>query len=178
MGIIGIGGGAAILLAFSIGNVEPAVPTMKVPGAYPYDETARVPAPPAVSESSVLPTPAPFPYQEPSSSSLSSVKASDSRTGHSRRPLSVKAVREVAFKYNGVPHFFGFLATLPANVSVVDPKLGKTRELVKGGHVIPKNVTWLRKHKQAPSTVANQSPKPTGRIFARSERTGAHNSGI
>ena len=67
---------------------------------------------------------------------------------HARRPLTPKTVREAALKYNGVPNFCGFLAALPANVSVFDPKLGRTRELVKGGRVVPKNVAWLRKHKQ------------------------------
>jgi hypothetical protein len=57
-----------------------------------------------------------------------------------------KTVREAALKYNGVPNFCGFLAALPADVGVLDPKLGRTRELVKGGHVVPKNVAWLRKH--------------------------------
>jgi hypothetical protein len=68
---------------------------------------------------------------------------------NARRPLTAKAVRQAAFKYNGVANFCGFLAALPADVSVFDPKLGKTRALVKGGHVIHKNAAWLRKHKQA-----------------------------
>ena len=67
---------------------------------------------------------------------------------HARRPLTPKTVREAAFKYNRVPNFCGFLAALPADVGVLDPKLGKTRELVKGGRVVPKNVAWLRKHKR------------------------------
>ena len=58
-------------------------------------------------------------------------------------------MRQAAFKYNGVANFCGFLAALPANVSVFDPKLGTTRELVKGGHVVRKNVAWLRNRKEA-----------------------------
>ena len=65
------------------------------------------------------------------------------------RPLTPKAVREAAFKYNGVANFCGFLAALPADVSVFDPKLGRARTLVKGGQVIRQNAAWLRKHKQA-----------------------------
>jgi hypothetical protein len=57
-------------------------------------------------------------------------------------------VRKAAFKYNGVASFCGFLAALPADVSVFDPKLGRPRALVKGGHVIRKNVAWLHKRKQ------------------------------
>jgi hypothetical protein len=58
-------------------------------------------------------------------------------------------VRQAAFKYDGVPDFCRFLAALPADVSVFDPKLGITRPLVKGGRVIRKNAAWLRKHKAA-----------------------------
>ena len=65
-----------------------------------------------------------------------------------RRPLTPKAVREAAFRYNGVANFCGFLAALPANVSVFDPKLGRSRALVQGGHVVRKNVAWLRKRKE------------------------------
>ncbi len=90
-----------ILLAFPIGKVEPAIPTIKVPGAYPYETPVQVPAP-TISESSVLPTPAPFPYAE-SSPSLSASQDRDSRGANARRPLSAKTVREAAFKYNGVP---------------------------------------------------------------------------
>jgi hypothetical protein len=93
-----------------------------------------------------LPSPAPFPYPE-SSSSLSA-QEHDSRTAGARRPLTPKVVREAAFKYNGVANFCGFLAALPADVSVFDPKLGKTRTLVKGDHVIRENAAWFRKHKQ------------------------------
>jgi hypothetical protein len=66
--------------------------------------------------------------------------------------LTAKTVREAAFKYNGVANFCGFLAALPADVGVLDKKLGRTRALVKGGRVIPKNVAWLRKSKQARRT--------------------------
>ena len=168
-GIVGIAGGLLILLAFPVEKVEPAVPTIKVPGPYPYETPVQVPAP-AVSESSVLPTPAPFPYPE-SSSSLMAAQDHDPRTENTRRPLTAKAVREVALKYNGVPEFCGFLAALPADVSVFDPNLGKTRLLVKGGRVVRKNVTWLRKRKQAPQ-------KSNDRTLVSTEELGARNSGI
>jgi hypothetical protein len=158
-----------ILLAFPIGKVEPAIPTIKVPGAYPYEETVRILAP-TISESSVLPTPAPFPYAE-SSPSLSASQDRDSRGANARRPLSAKTVREAAFKYNGVPNFCEFLAALPANVSVFDPKLGKTRTLVQGGRVLRKNVTWLRKRQQA-------RPKPNDRTVVSVEELGTRNPGI
>jgi hypothetical protein len=148
IGIMGIAGGLAILLAFPAERVYSAMPTIKLPGPYPYETPVQVPVPPPVSDSSPLPSPAPFPSVE-SSPSLSAAQDRDSRTANARRPLTAKAVREAAFKYNGVPKFCEFLAALPADVSVFDPKLGKTRTLVKGGHVIRKNVAWLRKHKQA-----------------------------
>jgi hypothetical protein len=168
-GITGIAGGLTILFVFPIAKIEPAVPTIKVPGAYPYEETVRIPAP-TISESSVLPTPAPFPYAE-SSPSLSASQDRDSRTVNARRPLTAKAAREVAFKYNGVPAFCEFLTALPADVSVFDPKLGRTRTLVQGGHVLRKNVAWLRKHKQA-------HPKPNDRTVVSVEELGRPNSGI
>ncbi len=158
-----------ILLAFPIGKVEPAIPTIKVPGPYPYETPVQVPAP-TISESSVLPTPAPFPYAE-SSPSLSASQDRDSRGANARRPLSAKTVREAAFKYNGVPNFCEFLAALPANVSVFDPKLGKTRTLVQGGRVLRKNVTWLRKRQQA-------RPKPNDRTVVSVEELGTRNPGI
>jgi hypothetical protein len=147
IGIMGIAGGLAILLAFPTEIIYSATPTITLPGPYPYETPVQVPAPPLVSDSSPLPSPAPFPYAE-SSPPLSAAQDGDSRTANARRPLTAKAVREAAFKYNGVPKFCGFLAALPADVSVFDPKLGKTRTLVKGGRVIRKNVAWLRKHKQ------------------------------
>jgi len=150
IGILGIAGGLAMLLAFPTEIIYSATPTIKVPGPYPYETPVQVPAPPLVSDSSPVPSPAPFPYPESSPSpSLSAAQDRDLRTANARRPLTAKAVRETAFKYNGVANFCGFLAALPADVSVFDPKLGKTRMLVKGGHVIRKNATWLRKHKQA-----------------------------
>ena len=136
-----------ILFAFPVGKVEPAIPTIKVPGPYPYETPVRVPAP-AISESSVLPTPAPYPYAE-SASSIPAAQERDSRPEGPRRPFTAKAVREAAFKYNGVSDFCEFLAVLPADVSVFDPKLGITRTLVKGGHVIRENVAWFRKRKEA-----------------------------
>jgi hypothetical protein len=138
-----------ILFGFPVGEVEPAIPTIKVPGAYPYETPMQVPAP-DIAESKVVPTPAPFPHAE-SSLSLSAAQDQDrdSRTANAGRPLTPKAVREAAFKYNGVPGFCGFLAALPADVSVFDPKLGRPRTLVKGGRVVRKNVAWLRKDKKA-----------------------------
>ena len=150
-GIIRIGGGLAILVAFPAEGVHSGVPTLKTPGPYPYETPGQVPAPPPVLDSSPLPSPAPFPYPE-STPSTSAAQDHDSRTAGARRPLSAKAVREAAFKYNGVANFCGFLAALPANVSVYDPKLGKPRALVESGHVIRKNVTWLRKRKEAAHT--------------------------
>src|SRR5437773_12408320 len=126
-GIIGIAGGLLILLAFPVGKVEPAIPTIKVPGPYPYETPVRVPVPPQTAESTVLPTPAPFPYAE-SASSIPAAQERDSRLESPRRPITAKAVREAAFKYNGVPDFCEFLSALPANVSVFDPKLGRTRD--------------------------------------------------
>ena len=170
IGIIGIAGGLMIMFAFPVGKLEPAVPTVKVPGAYPYEETVRVPVSPPVWDSSVLPTPAPFPYRE-SSPSLSVALDRDSRTASTRRPLTAKAVREAAFKYNGVPDFCEFLAALPADVSVFDPKLGRPRTLVKGGRVVRKNAAWLRKRKQA-------RLKPNDRTLVSVEELGTRNSGI
>jgi hypothetical protein len=154
IGIMGIAGGLAILLAFLTEMIHSATPTIKLPGPYPYETPVQVPAPPPVSDSSPLPSPAPFPYPE-SLPSLSATQDRDSRTANARRPLTVKAVREAAFKYNGVANFCGFLAALPADVSVFDPELGKTRTLVKGGHVMRKNVAWLHKRKQAASHEQN-----------------------
>jgi hypothetical protein len=169
IGIMGIAGRLMILLAFPVGKVESAIPTIKVPGAYPYEETVRIPAP-MISESSVLPTPAPFPYRE-SSSSLSASQDRDSRTANVRRPLTAKAAREAAFKYNGVPDFCEFLAALPADVSVFDPNLGRPRALVKGGRVVGKNAAWLRNRKQA-------RLKGNDRTFVSVEELGMRNSGI
>lgn len=159
-----------IVSAFTIGKLESATPTIKVPGAYPYEETVRIPALPTFSESSVLPTPAPFPYPESAPSQLASQDRS-SRTENPRRPLTPKAVREAAFKYNGVPEFCEFLAALPAKVSVFDPKLGRIRTVVEGSHVVRKNVTWLRKRQQSRS-------KPNDRTLVSVEELGTRNSGI
>src|SRR5438874_9488043 len=144
--LIGIAGGLTILVAFSAQRASSAVPTLKTPGPFPYETPGQVPAPPPVSDSSPLPSPAPFPYPE-SSPSPSAAQDRDSRTGV-RRPITAKAVRQAAFRYNGVANFCGFLAALPADVSVFDPKLGRPRALVKGGRIIRKNVAWLRKPKQ------------------------------
>jgi len=144
--IIGIVGGLAILVAFPAERVHSQISTVKTPGPYPYETPAQVPVPPPDWDSSPLPSPAPFPYPE-SSTSLAAQER-DSRPTGARRPVTPKAVREAAFKYNGVANFCGFLAALPADVSVFDPKLGGQRSLVKGGQVIRKNVAWLRKRKQ------------------------------
>src|SRR6266542_6047136 len=168
-GIIGIAGGLMILLGFPIEKVEPAIPTIKVPGPYPYETPMQVPAP-DIAESTVVPTPVPFPYAE-SSLSPSVAQDRDSRTANTRRPLTAKAVREAAFKYNGVPEFCGFLAALPANVSVFDPKLGRSRTLVQGGHVLRTNVTWLSKRQK-------MRPKPNDRTVVSVEELGTRNSGI
>jgi hypothetical protein len=170
VGIMGIAGGLMMLVAFPIEKVEAAIPTVKIPGAYPYETPVQVPAPPAISESSVLPTPAPFLYRE-SSTSFSASQDRDSRTANARRPPTPKAVREAAFKYNGVPYFCEFLAALPADVSVFDPKLGATRTLIKGGRVLQKNVAWLRKRKQGHVT-------SNDRTLVSTEELGARNSGI
>jgi hypothetical protein len=167
--IIGIAGGLMIMFAFPIGKVEPAIPTIKVPGPYPYETPVRIPAP-DISESSVLPTPAPFPYPG-SLPSLSVAQDRGSRAAEPRRSLTAKAVREAAFKYNGVPDFCEFLAALPANVSVFDPKLGRTRTLVKGDHVIPKNVAWFGQREQA-------RPKSNDRTVVSVEELGRRTPGI
>jgi hypothetical protein len=85
-------------------------------------------------------------------------------------PPTAKAVREAAFKYNGVANFCGFLAGLPADVSVFDPKLGITRTLVKGGHAIRENVAWFRKRKEA-------RLKSNDRTVVSVEELGTRNSG-
>jgi hypothetical protein len=168
IGITGIAGGLMILCGFPVGKVEPAIPTIKVPGPYPYETPVRVPAP-QTAESTVLPTPAPFPYLE-SAPPLPAAPDHASRTANARRPVTAKAVREAAFKYNGVPDFCEFLAALPANVSVFDPNLGRTRTLVQGGHVLHKNAAWLGRRKQA-------RLKPNDRTLVSVEELGTRNSG-
>ena len=175
MGIIATAGGLTALLAFPVEKIQPAIPTIKVPGDYPYEETVRIPAP-TIPESAAIPSPAPFPY--PESGLLASAQTSDLRTANARRPLTARALREAAFKYNGVPKFFRFLAALPANVSVLDPKLGTTRAVVKAGRVMPKNVTWLRRHVQTRGTFTKRNARLKDRAFARFEKTGARNPGI
>jgi len=170
IGIIGIAGGLMIQLAFPVGKVEPATPTIKLPGPYPYETPVQVAAPPPVLDSSPLPSPAPSTYRE-SSSSVAVVQDRDSRTANDRPPLTAKAVREAAFKYNGVTIFCEFLAALPANVSVFDPKLGRARALVKGGQVIRGNAAWLRTRKEA-------HPKGSDRALVSVEELGTRNPGI
>jgi hypothetical protein len=147
IGIIGIATGLTVLLAIPIQKIESAIPTIKVSGDYPYEEAVRIPMPPPSAEASPAPSPAPSLYRESTSAPVR-----DSRIANARRSLTPKALRKAAFKYNGVANFCGFLAALPANVGVLDPKLGRTRALVKGGRVIPKSVAWLRKHRQASRT--------------------------
>jgi hypothetical protein len=156
MGIIATAGGLTGLLAFPVEKIQPAIPTIKVPGDYPYEETVHIPAP-TIPDSAAVPSPPP-PFHYPESGLLASAETSYSRTAHShRRPLSAKTVREAAFKYNGVPKFFQFLAVLPANVSVLDPKLGTTRAVVKAGRVMPKSVAWLRKREQTRDTFTSRT---------------------
>jgi hypothetical protein len=166
IGLIEIVGGVLMLGALPFGNICATIPTIKVPGAYPYEETVRIPVPPADPDSSLLPTPAPFPYRD----SVSPTPVHDSRMANARRPLSAKTVREAAFKYNGVAGFCDFLAALPADVSVFDAELGRTRALVKGGRVVRKNVAWLRKSKQ-------EHVKPKERAVVSVEEIGARNPG-
>jgi len=150
-GIIGIAAGLMVVFSFTLQKLQSAPPTIKVPGAYPYEDSVRIPAPPPmISESSVLPTPAPFPYPESAPSQIVA-QNHDSRNETPPRPVSAKAVREAAFKCNGVPDFWEFLAALPANVSVFDPKLGTIRPVVQGTRVIRKNVAWLHQRQQARS---------------------------
>src|ERR1700704_4170163 len=106
-GVMGIAGGLAILLGFPTEIIHSATPTIKVPGPYPYETPVQVPAPPPVSDSSPLPSPAPFPYPEASPLlSAAQNRDRDSRIADARRPLTAKAVREAAFKYNRVSDFF------------------------------------------------------------------------
>jgi hypothetical protein len=145
--LIGIATGLTVLLALPIQKIDSAIPSIKVPGAYPYEEAVRIPTPAPSVEASPAPSPAPSLYRE-----SPSARVRNSRIANARRSLTPKTARKAAFKYNGVANFCGFLTALPADVGVLDPKLGRTRELVKGGRVIPKNVAWLRKHRQAPRT--------------------------
>ena len=161
---------AAGLMTLLVEKTESAMPTIKVPGPYPYETPVQVPAPPPNIAEAAVPTPAPFTYRE-SSPSVAVTQDRDSRTASSRHPLTTKAVREEAFKYNGVPYFCEFLAALPADVSVFDPKLGRTRALVKGGRVERKNVVWLQKRKQAHA-------KSNDRTLVSTEELGAREPGI
>ncbi|HEY2569271.1 MAG TPA: hypothetical protein VGI25_08125 [Candidatus Udaeobacter sp.] len=168
--MIAIAAGLMTLLAFPIQKTESAMPTIKVPGPYPYETPVQVPVPPPNISEAAVPTPAPFTYRE-SSPSVAVNQDRDSRAASSRHALTTKAVREEAFKYNGVPYFCEFLAALPADVSVFDPKLGRTRTLVKAGHVQRKNVVWLQKRKQAHA-------KSNDRTLVSTEELGAREPGI
>jgi hypothetical protein len=150
IGIIGIAGGLTILPTSQIEKNASLIPTIKVPRPYSYETSMRIP-PPLVAESSPSPSPTTSSYLE-SSPSLSTTQVRHPRIANAHRALTAKTVREAVFKYNGVANFCGFLAALPADVRVFDPKLGKTRALVKGDRTIPKNVAWLRKREQARRT--------------------------
>jgi hypothetical protein len=136
IGIIGIAGVLTILPTPQIDKNASLIPTIKVPRPYSYETSMRIP-PPLVAESSP---------------SLSTAQARHPRIANAHRALTAKTVREAVFKYNGVAKFCGFLAALPADVRVFDPKLGRTRALVKGDRTIPKNVAWLRRREQARRT--------------------------
>jgi hypothetical protein len=167
IGIVGVV--VAVFLGLAIQKIHSAIPTIKVPGPYPYETPVQVPVPPPVADSSPLPSPAPFPYRE-SSPSLSASQDRNSRTANARRPRTAKAVREAAFKYNGVADFCEFLTALRADVSVFDPKLGRTRAVVKGGRVVRKNVAWLHKSQQ-------EHVKSKNRAVVSVEEIGARNPG-
>jgi len=154
-----------IMFAFPVEKAEPAIPTVKVPGAYPYEETVRVPAP-TISESSVLPRSAPFPYPE-SSSPLPAEPGHASQIASARRPLTAKAVREAAFKYNGVPDFCEFLAALPANVSVFDSQARKDT------HTCTRRSRNAPKCNVAPQTQASASEikRPNAHLSRRTRHT-------
>src|SRR5947199_8254557 len=92
IGIMGIAGGLATLLAFPTEMIYSATPTIKVPGPYPYETPMQVPTPPLVSDSSPVPSPAPFPYSE-SLHSLSAAHDRDRRTANARHPLTSTALR-------------------------------------------------------------------------------------
>jgi hypothetical protein len=89
-------------------------------------------------------------------------------------------VRKAAFKYNGVASFWGFLVAIPADVGVFDSKLSRTRTLVKGGRVMPKNVAWLRKHEGARRRLEKRNPRlkddqiKAAMILARADFIGVH----
>jgi hypothetical protein len=149
IGIIGIAGGLTILPTSQIEKIASLIPTIKA-RPYSYETSMRIP-PPLIAESSPSPSPTPFSYLE-SSPSLSTAQPRHPRIANAHRALTAKTVREAVFKYNGVAKFCGFLTALPADVCVFDPKLGRTRALVKGDRTIPKNVAWLRKREQARRT--------------------------
>ena|ERR1700720_1780195 len=161
IGIIGIVGGLTILPTSQIEKNASLIPTIKVPRPYSYETSMRIP-PPLVAESSPSPSPTTFSYRE-SSPSLSTTQVRHPRIANAHRALTARTVREAVFECNGVANFCGFLAALPADVRVFDPKLGKTRVLVKGDRTIPKNVAWLRKREQARQT----KPKSEGSHLVR-----------
>lgn len=67
----------------------------------------------------------------------------------SRSHFTAKSVRLTAFRYNGVSKFCRFLASLPANVAVFEPKKRTPVPLVKSGHVVKENLVKVRrKHRR------------------------------
>src|SRR5436305_13401825 len=93
IGIMGIAGGLATLIAIATEIIYSATPTIKVPGPYPYETPMQVPTPPLVSDSSHVPTPAPFLYYEPLPS-LSAAYDRAPRTPNALHPLPAIAVRK------------------------------------------------------------------------------------
>ena len=166
IGILGVTGGLAILLGFSAERSHSTRPV-------------QVPVPPPVSDSSPLPSPAAFPNSE-SSPLPSAAQDRDSRIANARRPLTAKAVRQAAFKYNGVANFCGFLAALPANVSVFDPKLGTTRVLElrtshpflnSSSHSIPSIITFAGRPKSIRHAISSAPARAqASTIFAVDSR--------
>jgi hypothetical protein len=128
IGSVGIAGGVMILVGFPIGKVEPATPSIKVPGPYPYETPVQVPAPPPVPESSPFPSPAPFPYRD----SLAPAPVRDSRIENARRPLTAKAVREAAFKYNGVANFLWISGSTSCRCQRIRSKTRNNTRTCKG----------------------------------------------
>lgn len=63
--------------------------------------------------------------------------------GHRR--ITAQSVRLASFKRNGVSKFCAPLAALPANVGVFNPVKGRIVPLVKGSHIVRKNLAWLHR---------------------------------
>ena len=78
-GIIGIATGLTVLLGLPIQKIDSAIPSIKVPGAYPYDEDVRIPTSAPIAEASPAPSPAPSLYRESSSAPVRDSLASARR---------------------------------------------------------------------------------------------------